>query len=764
MEELAMRKAYVSALCAWAIGVCVHCAHAQSWEIDAASPVNINATAYADTCFGNGPSGFPTCCEHPPPGALGGPCPPFLFMPAGYPQWILMAPPAEVQLYPNSMFFGAEPRDFGVLLDPVALDLGPFPIETRADALAWIIIDGEGSRTLVAQGYVRTSGHGIDDDYVSRACATLTCNLAATVRNPSPQHPFVVRYDWTTAGDVHMSNGHECEDPIWVFECTDIGYLIPTPDDPAQATWEMELGIGGAAPGVLVPPTTVANFGPGAPLLSFTNEDTDAMTFGAGSNNVLVNISMDGAAADAVQWPVAIEEYEAGFQGSVTLHLVSHEFNTRVPFDRYMRQVLVMGLPGEGPQYCFRVGAEEITNQQYADFLNSAEFDAGQSELSSFMQFNADGDVTLADGTPLFTPNNLASESKIVYSPGALLGTRYTVVNPPGKNPRTNEQHPVTHVSWYGALKFCNWLTIKLGLAPSERCYTEGGNAASWHPATISDADWATRDLNDSERAALLALQGIRLPMDNLGSLTGFVGSQSNDYNEWYKAAALSPHAPNTSRIGFAGETIDPYHWQYGFGRDTITRADANYFTSGDPFETTGSSFTAMFDGTTLNQGGNGDIGSGAQFRTMYNANPWRIYDMSGNVEEWVQDRVDIAAGTHAVRGGGWQQLFGESAASYRREVSATPTPDESVAIGFRIVQAICPPVCIADIVSNVTFAPPPDGVVDAADLAFLLGEWGFNRSSPANFVTSATFQPPPDDVVDAADLAFLLGEWGPCP
>jgi hypothetical protein len=70
---------------------------------------------------------------------------------------------------------------------------------------------------------------------------------------------------------------------------------------------------------------------------------------------------------------------------------------------------------------------------------------------------------------------------------------------------------------------------------------------------------------------------------------------------------------------------------------------------------------------------------------------------------------------------------------------------------------------CLGDVVSSATFQPPPDGVVDAADLAFLLGEWGANPGSPADFVSSATFAPPPDGIVDAADLAALLGAWGPC-
>jgi len=73
------------------------------------------------------------------------------------------------------------------------------------------------------------------------------------------------------------------------------------------------------------------------------------------------------------------------------------------------------------------------------------------------------------------------------------------------------------------------------------------------------------------------------------------------------------------------------------------------------------------------------------------------------------------------------------------------------------------PAGCTGDIVTSATFNPPPDGIVDGADLAILLGEWGPNPGSPADFVTSATFNPPPDGIVDGADLAVLLGAWGVC-
>ncbi len=70
---------------------------------------------------------------------------------------------------------------------------------------------------------------------------------------------------------------------------------------------------------------------------------------------------------------------------------------------------------------------------------------------------------------------------------------------------------------------------------------------------------------------------------------------------------------------------------------------------------------------------------------------------------------------------------------------------------------------CMGDFVSNVTFGPPGDGVVDGADLAALLGQWGPNAGSFADIVSSGTFNPPPDGVVDAADLAAVLANWGAC-
>jgi subtilisin family serine protease len=71
---------------------------------------------------------------------------------------------------------------------------------------------------------------------------------------------------------------------------------------------------------------------------------------------------------------------------------------------------------------------------------------------------------------------------------------------------------------------------------------------------------------------------------------------------------------------------------------------------------------------------------------------------------------------------------------------------------------------CPADVVTSSTSQPPPDGRVDAADLAYLLSQWGPGAPSLADVASSMTFVLPADGEVNAADLAILLGSWGECP
>jgi hypothetical protein len=253
----------------------------------------------------------------------------------------------------------------------------------------------------------------------------------------------------------------------------------------------------------------------------------------------------------------------------------------------------------------------------------------------------------------LFQPQGVVASSRIVYTAAAPLGTRYTVGIASGATARSYERHPVTNVSWIGALKFCNWVTLNRGYAPAERCYSEGPALLDWHPVTISTAAWAVRDLADGERARLVAqYRGFRLPMDGLGPRTGFVGNPVGYFNEWYKAAAFDPSAPGFARIGPGGETVPPLpldlrRWPGHFGAP-----DGNFFASTDPYDDD-DAFVGLFDGSSYNMAGAERVGSGAFFASATSTNRYGLYDMSGNVLEHGQDRV--LGQDHALHSGSWR-------------------------------------------------------------------------------------------------------------
>lgn len=78
-------------------------------------------------------------------------------------------------------------------------------------------------------------------------------------------------------------------------------------------------------------------------------------------------------------------------------------------------------------------------------------------------------------------------------------------------------------------------------------------------------------------------------------------------------------------------------------------------------------------------------------------------------------------------------------------------TPGDSLKVtSMLVVKSIgSPSGCSADLSGN--------GIVDAEDLAIILGNWGptTNPCSPADLDANGT--------VDAKDVSYLLGYWGPC-
>jgi len=348
----------------------------------------------------------------------------------------------------------------------------------------------------------------------------------------------------------------------------------------------------------------------------------------------------------------------------------------------------------DGPTYTFDIGKYEITNTQYCTFLNDAQWrqqtDPGDPRCTNMWFDPSNGDVYMMDVTG-FPPGSEwydrtlyktsdVPDSKIVYDPIAPIGSRYVVMG-------GFEHHPVGTVSWFGAAKFCNWLTIDAGMAASEICYREGTDKDDWYAITASD--WANNGLTDAERLDLVRnYRGFRLPMDGYNYDNGGPGvahswnMDAAPYNEWYKAAAFDPAAPDTVRIGPGDyETVQPDHWIFGFGADTIDPADANLGNHGFPPPFNETRPVGFYDGVNT-------LADGTPTRDTRNC--YGLYDLCGNVAEWMTDTAlesPWSSTYRVVRGGRWITSDPEWATNSIRVITTARYYAENN-IGFRLARS----------------------------------------------------------------------------
>jgi len=142
--------------------------------------------------------------------------------------------------------------------------------------------------------------------------------------------------------------------------------------------------------------------------------------------------------------------------------------------------------------------------------------------------------------------------------------------------------HPVVGVRWIGAAAFCNWLSVQNGL---DICYT---------PVTWS-CDFTKN--------------GYRLPTEA----------------EWEYA-------------GRGGHVNPCYNYPTG---NTLALTQANLPSSGDPYETGSYPLTTpvgFYDGTLKLKTNFNWPGSASSYQTTNGANDYGLYDMAGNVWEFVND------------------------------------------------------------------------------------------------------------------------------
>ncbi len=139
-------------------------------------------------------------------------------------------------------------------------------------------------------------------------------------------------------------------------------------------------------------------------------------------------------------------------------------------------------VPGIGAvSYDYRIAKHEVTNAQYAEFLNTVAATDTNALYNTSMGSDARGGITRSGSSGSFT-----------YSVKANMADK-----------------PVNYTSWYDAARFSNWMTNGQGAGS-----TESGVYTLTGPTTISGI---TRDLNDPNQ--------VFIPTEN----------------EWYKAAYHQP-------------------------------------------------------------------------------------------------------------------------------------------------------------------------------------------------------------------------------
>ncbi len=267
----------------------------------------------------------------------------------------------------------------------------------------------------------------------------------------------------------------------------------------------------------------------------------------------------------------------------------------------------------------------------------------GEQEVS-LAEFAAVVNWALDKGLAVFDPNGLLHYKDaplFSQTPGQggprLEGSR--VVIPP-RDGHAMDAHPVVHVTWYGAVAFCNWLSLWQGFTP---CY---------------DLDTWTLVARDAG--------GFRLPSEA----------------EWERAASWD--ATNGKR------------WEYGVQVTQPTIEQMNYFAwqrSGyaNPLRLSGPPFTVP--GTWYRERV-GDTGSSAA----------GCLHMSGNVWEWCEDwyAADYYAhspesnplgpegGTTRVqRGGSWKSDAPYCRTTWRNHDAPDFSLDD---LGFRVARSLPKP------------------------------------------------------------------------
>ncbi|MEQ1854097.1 MAG: SUMF1/EgtB/PvdO family nonheme iron enzyme, partial [Chthoniobacteraceae bacterium] len=268
----------------------------------------------------------------------------------------------------------------------------------------------------------------------------------------------------------------------------------------------------------------------------------------------------------------------------------------------------------------FQMGKYEVTNDQYAEFLNAVAMTDPNGLYDPAMGNNANGGI-IREGY----------SGRYVYV--TKLGMRFK---------------PVLFVKWHSAVRFCNWLTNSKPTGAQGNSTTETGA----YTITGSGPNW-------SVAARTAGATKYYLPTENEWYKAAYHKNDGNTANYW-----LLPTKSNIMPNGTAGSqltSISPADYNSsGLTGYPVTNcanfryADANTGNKfNDGYATTGVDGVPNPIALYLTE-----VGLYSQTVSPFGSvGPYGTYDQGGNVGEWTEI-AGINANTRVVRGGAWDSWF----------------------------------------------------------------------------------------------------------